>query len=285
MYETLTFEISDHIAHVVFNRPRLRNAMNVTSWRELGEVFNRISEAPEARVAVLSSTGPHFSAGIDLKSLGSLLDASGEVDEGRRREALMRIILELQDTVSALEKCRVPVLVAVQGGCIGGGVDIISASDMRYCTEDAYFVIKETEIGMTADLGTLQRLPHLIPAGAMRELAFTGRDMAANEAREIGLVNQVYVDHESMLAGVMEIARQIAAHSPLAQRGVKEMLNYARDHSVADGLNYIAVWNAAMIEGSEMMEAMAARRGKRAATFNDLLERIDIDPKPKAAAE
>jgi enoyl-CoA hydratase len=119
----------------------------------------------------------------------------------------------------------------------------------------------------------------------MRELAFTGRDMAANEAREIGLVNQVYVDHKSMLAGVMEIARQIAAHSPLAQRGVKEMLNYARDHSVADGLNYIAVWNAAMIEGSEMMEAMAARRGKRAATFNDLLERIDIDPKPKAAAE
>ncbi len=285
MYETLTLEISDHVAHVVFNRPRLRNAMNATSWRELGEVFNRIRETPEARVAVLSSTGPHFCAGIDLKSLGSLLDIPGEIDEGRRREALMRIILELQDTVSAMEHCRVPVLAAVQGGCIGGGVDIISASDMRYCTEDAYFVIKETELGMTADLGTLQRLPHLIPAGIMRELAFTGRDFHAAEAREIGLVNQVYADHESMLEGVMEIARLIAAHSPLAQRGVKEMLNYARDHSVADGLNYIAVWNAAMIEGSELMEGMAARRGKRAAEYGDLLEGLDLAPKGKAAAE
>ena len=293
MFETLTYELNDHVAHVVFNRPRLRNAMNATSWRELGEVFNEIRDTPEARVAVLSSTGPHFCAGIDLKALGSLLDVSGEVDEGRRREAMMRIILELQDTVSALERCRVPVLAAVQGGCIGGGVDIIAASDMRYCTEDAYFVIKETEIGMTADLGTLQRLPHLIPAGAMRELAFTGRDMAASEACEVGLVNQVYADQESLLAGVMEIARSIAAHSPLAQRGIKEMLNYARDHSVAEGLNYIAVWNAAMIEGSELMESLAARRGKRAAQYGDLLEGVDLDPqggakggaKGKAAAE
>ena len=285
MYEALTLEISDHIARVTFNRPQVRNAMSVDSWRELGEVFREIGATPRARAAILSSTGPHFCAGIDLSAFGPLLAAPKGVDEGRQREALRRTILELQNTVTAIERCGVPVLAAVQGGCIGGGVDIISATDVRYCTEDAYFVIKETEIGMTADLGTLQRLPHLIPAGAMRELAFTGRKLPAAKAREIGLVNEVYADHEAMLAGVMETAQEIAAHSPLATGGVKEMLDFARDHSVADGLNYIATWNAAMLEGRDLGEAMGAQREKRTPAYEDLVEGTDIGAKGKEAAE
>lgn len=274
-FETLLLDITDGVATVTLNRPRQRNAMNPVFWREIRRVFDDIDADPEVRVAVVTSTGPHFSAGLDLLSFGDIL-APAEGDEGRRREALRRMILSLQDSFTAIERCRVPVLAAVQGGCIGGGVDMVTACDMRYCTEDAYFVIKEVDIGMAADVGTLQRLPHLIPSGLMRELAYTGRDMPADEAKNAGLVNAVFADHETMNAAVQEIARQIAAKSPLAVTGSKEMINFTRDHTVADGLNYIATWNAGMLITEDMVEALGALKGKRPPVFKNLDDRRDI---------
>jgi enoyl-CoA hydratase len=165
----------------------------------------------------------------------------------------------------------VPVLAAIQGGCVGGGVDLISACDMRYCTADAWFCIQEINIGMTADVGTLQRLPHLVPAGLVRELAYTGRRMPAEEAFRTGLVNTVFDSHADMLAGVAQIAKTIAAKSPLAIHGTKEMLNYTRDHSTADALNYMQVWQAGMFLTGDLMEQMQANQQKREAKFPDLL--------------
>jgi enoyl-CoA hydratase len=273
-FETLRLEIADGVATVTLNRPRQRNAMNPAFWREIRQAFDDIGADPAVRAAVITSTGPHFTAGLDLLSFAGVLAPSGG-DEGRRREALRRLILDLQASFSAIERCRVPVLAAVQGGCIGGGVDMVTACDMRYCTEDAYFVIKEIDIGMAADVGTLQRLPYLIPSGLMRELAYTGRDLAAAEAKNAGLVNAVFADHETMNAAVHNIAREIAAKSPLAVAGAKEMINYARDHTVADGLNYVATWNAGMLISEDMAEAMAALKAKRQPIFKNLDDRRD----------
>ncbi len=274
-FETLLLEITDGVATVTLNRPRQRNAMNPAFWHEIRHVFARINDDPSVRVAVIASTGPHFSAGLDLMSFGDILTPA-EGDEGRRREALRRMILSLQQCFTAIEQCRVPVLAAVQGGCIGGGVDLVTACDVRYCTADAYFVIKEIDIGMTADVGTLQRLPHLIPSGLMRELAYTGRDLPAAEAKTAGLVNTVFADPETMLAAVQDTARQIAAKSPLAITGTKEMINFTRDHSVADGLNYIATWNAGMLISEDMIEAMGAAKAKRQPMFKDLDDTRDL---------
>ena len=157
-------------------------------------------------------------------------------------------VQHLQDSFTALEQARMPVLTAIQGGCIGGAVDMVSAADMRYCTADAFFCIQEINIGMTADVGTLQRLPKIIPEGIARELAYTGDRMPAQRALEVGLVNQVFDDHEALVEGVLEIAGRIAAQSPLAIWGTKEMVNYTRDHSVADGLRYIAGWQSGMFQ-------------------------------------
>jgi enoyl-CoA hydratase len=163
-----------------------------------------------------------------------------------------------------------PVLAAIQGGCIGGAVDMVSAADMRYSTADAFFCVMEINIGMTADVGTLQRLPKIIPEGVARELAYTGDRMPAQRAYECGLVNQVFDDHESLVAGTLEIAERIAKHSPLAVWGTKEMLNYTRDHSVADGLKYIAGWQSGMFHGADMMEEFGAKSDKRDPEFEGL---------------
>jgi enoyl-CoA hydratase len=192
-------------------------------------------------------------------------------DPSRMAEGLRRLVLQLQDSLSTLEEVRLPVLTAIQGGCIGGALDLVCASDSRYCTADAYFTIKETELGMTADVGTLQRLPKLIPAGIVKELAFTGRKFSAAEAQQFGLVNRVYDDQESMLVGVMEIAAQIAANSPLAVTGCKEMLNYSRDHTVEDSLKYMATWQAGMFRPNDMMKTFQAKAMKTQAEYDDLL--------------
>ncbi|MDP7546989.1 MAG: crotonase/enoyl-CoA hydratase family protein, partial [Alphaproteobacteria bacterium] len=245
------------------------NTMNRAFWPEMVAVFGEIDQDPSARVVVFSAQGKHFTSGLDLNDFGAGLMAS-EGEASRKAEALRRTVLHMQQSISVLDRCRLPVLVAVQGACIGGGIDLISACDMRYCAEDAFFSIQETNIGMTADVGTLQRLPHILPHGIVRELTYTGRRMMAAEAREWGLVNQVFADHEALLAGVMAIAGEIASKSPIATVGNKEMLNYARDHSIQDGLNYIATWNAAMLSRADLGEAFMAKQEKRDAKYDDL---------------
>jgi enoyl-CoA hydratase len=268
--ETIDLKLDGHVAPVVLKRGEAFNTMTPAFWREIRDVFAEIEATPDARVVVLSSTGRHFTAGMDLSVFTDLTPA-GTRDEGRRREALRRSVLEYQESFNVVERARVPVIAAVQGGCIGGGVDLIAACDMRYCTADAYLCIQEINIGIVADVGTLQRLPYLMPEGMVRELAYTGRRLPAARARELGIVNEVYADHAAMMDGVTQIAREIAAQSPLAVAGSKEMLTFTRDHSVADGLNYIATWNAGMLTSADMAEAMNARKEKRAPVYENLL--------------
>ena len=268
--ETLTLSIQDHIATVGLNRPEKANAMNAVMWQDIRRAFDWIDAQPEARVAVLEGEGRHFTAGIDLQMMMGLAPQIQDPCDGRTRESLRRVILDMQDTLTSLERCRKPVLAAIHGACVGGGIDLVTCADMRYCSADAYFSIKEIDIGMVADVGTLQRLPKLVGSqGLVRELAYTGRRVEAAEARDIGLVNRVFDSREALQAGVREIAAAIAAKSPLSIRGVKEMLNYARDHSVADGLNHIATWNAAMLQSADLQKAMAAHMSKQQPEFAD----------------
>jgi enoyl-CoA hydratase len=268
-YQTLSVTLENHIATVRLNRPDKANAMNAAMWQEIRQAFQWVDETPEARVAILQGEGRLFTAGLDLQMMMSMAPKGEDACDGRTAEGLRRTILDMQDTLTSLERCRKPVLAAVHGACIGGGIDLITCADMRYCSAEAYFCIKEIDIGMTADVGTLQRLPRLVGDGMARELAYTGRNLQAMEAREIHLVNRVFDTREALYAGVREIAASIAAKSPLSIRGTKEMINYARDHTVADGLNYIATWNAAMLMSQDLHEAMTANATKRPAVFKD----------------
>lgn len=266
--ETLKLEVADGIATVTLARPEALNAMNRAFWQEMVDVFTDVDDTAEARVVVLAAEGKHFTAGLDLTEFGQITAEAG--DEGRRRERLRRQVLEMQETFSVIERCRVPVLAAIHGACIGGGIDLVSACDVRYASADAFFSIHEINIGIVADVGTLQRLPHLMPAGLVRELAYTGRRMPAAEAAECGLVTRTFADRDAMLAEVGKIAAEIASKSPLAVSGTKEMLNYSRDHTVADGLNYVATWNAAMLISDDLKEAVAAQMAKRPGQFANL---------------
>lgn len=275
-YQCFEVTVKDDIAHVVMNRPEKRNSMNADFWQELPAIIRDIDEGARARVIVLSSTGPHFSAGLDLSAFGGESvnlgnDDTGENDRSKRRlqagAAFYQQVLRTQDSFNCLEQARVPVLVCIQGGAIGGGVDLAVACDIRYATEDAFLTIQETNIGMTADVGTFPRLVKLIPEGYVREMAYTGRRVPATEAKSMGLINEVYPDHETMLSSVMEIAREIASKAPLAVYGCKRMINYARDHTTADGLDYISIWNATFLQTEEIQEALASNAEGRPGDF------------------
>jgi enoyl-CoA hydratase len=268
-FETLNVSIAAGVVTVELNRPDKANAMSHEMWQDMRSVFRWVDETPEARVAVISGRGKHFTSGIDLAMLAGLQRQNHDDCDGRMREKLRRRILDLQDTLSSIERCRKPVIAAIHGACIGGGIDLITCCDMRYAAAEAYFSVKEIDVGMTADVGTLQRLPKLVPDGIARELAYTGRRFDAAEAKEIGLLNRVYASAESLCKGVAEIAATIAAKSPLSIRGIKEMVVYSRDHSVADGLNYIATWNAAVLMSEDLTEAVSATIEKRPAIFRD----------------
>lgn len=273
-YTCFDVTIEGKIAHIVLNRPDKRNSMIREFWEELPRIVRDIDANAKARVIVISSTGPHFSSGLDVSVFsGSALDGNSEQDPMRRRQAGLRFyenVQLMQETFSCLENCRIPVLVAIQGGCIGGGVDLITACDMRYATADAFITIYEINIGMTADVGTFPRIFKLIPEGIARELAYTGRRMPAAEAQAVGLVNRVFPDQESMLQEVMAIAGEIASKPPLAIYGCKRMANYSRDHSTADALDYIRIWNASMLQRDEILEAMQANMEKRPGEFAEL---------------
>lgn len=268
-------EITDKVGHIKMNRPEKANSMIAEFWNELPEIVDEMSASGAVRAVVLSGEGRHFCSGMDL----SVFSASGS-DVGptasdakhtsRRSERFRSTAMKLQDSFTALERARMPILCAIQGACVGGGIDMVSAADLRYASASAYFCIAEINIGMTADVGTLQRMPRLVPEGIVRELAYTGRKWSAAEALAAGFVNKVYADDEQLISGVHEIAAEIASKSPMAVWGTKKSMQYSQEHSIADGLEHIATWNASMFDTDDMAEAFAAQTEKRDADFPDL---------------
>lgn len=282
-YKCFDVDVRDGVAQVKMNRPEKLNSMIPEFWSELPALVDELSAGSDARVIVLSAHGRHFCAGMDLSVFGqSVGGEAGSVGGGdrafpsRSRAATRDTILRLQRSFSCLEDSRLPVIAAIQGACVGGAVDMVSACDIRFATKNAFFTIQEINIGMTADVGTLQRMPALVGEGIARELAFTGRRMDADEAAQHGFVNAVYEDTEAMTEAVAHVASQIAQKSPMAVWGSKQVLNYSRDHSVADGLEYIATWNAAMFDAHDMAEAFKAQGDGRLAEFPD--HRPSSDP-------
>jgi len=269
-YQSFDLTIDNKIAHIVLSRPDKRNALAADFWAELPKAVRDIDENAKARVIVISSTGPVFCAGIDISMLAGGVTGGHDKNHPTYGAAFLGKVKYLQDTFTSLEQCRIPVLTAIQGGCYGAGVDMITAADMRYCTEDAFFTITEIDVGMTADVGTFPRILNHLPEGIARELAYTGRKMDAAEAVSHGLINTVYKNQAEMLAGVMDIARMIASKSPLAVMGCKKAITYGRDHNTKDALEQIAIWNASFLNPTEMMEAMQARAQKRPGNFQDL---------------
>lgn len=268
-YEHFTYKVENKVAQVAINRPDKVNSLNETSWKELKAIFERISNEPQARVAVLSGEGKLFCAGIDLQMLMSVKKVEEIECAGKRSEQILSFIKHLQGCINAIEKCSKPVIAAIHNGCIGGGVDIIAACDMRYCTDDAYFTIKEIDMGMVADLGTLQRLPKFVKPAAVAEMAYTGKKVGAVEAKEIGLANNHYPDKQAMMKEVNNLAELIAAKSPLSIRGTKEILKHSRDHSVEDGLHHMAVWNSAMLLSEDLTTAFMSAMSKQKPEFKD----------------
>ena len=269
-------ETKDKIAHIRLKRPEVFNTMNRAFWNELPQIVNAINDEGTARVIVISSTGKHFSAGMDLSVFtdgqGVASGHGSKREEGRARLSLRAEALRLQKTFNCLDEARMPVIMAIQGGCVGGAVDMSTCADMRFATKDAFFVIQEINLAMTADVGTFPRLCHLLPQGIVRELAYSGRRLPAHKAEALGLVNELFDTQEQMLAHVMELAREIASKSPLAVHGSKVMINYARDHSIADSLDYIATWQAGMFNPTvDMYESFRARQEKRDPVYEDLL--------------
>jgi len=265
-------EIRDRVAHVQMRRPEALNTMTVDFWRDLPRLVTYIDRNALARAIVISSTGRHFTAGMDLSVF-----SEGGVTGGKSGDPFVRAekfrldVRMIQDSISCLENARMPVIAAIQGGCVGGGVDLASACDFRFAAADAFFVIQEINIGMTADVGTFPRLARIMPEGWVRQMAYTGQKLPAARALALGLVNDVFASHEETVSHALDVAREIATKNPLAVTGSKVMLNYARDHTTEECLDYIGLWNAAMLAGPHMAEAMLARKENRAAEFPDLL--------------
>ncbi len=256
-----------HIAHLVLSRPQALNTMDARIWRELDTALTAIHRDVGARVLVISSTGKHFSAGMALETFSGV-QMDDQSPEGR--SAMFDLITEMQGTFSKLESLRIPVIAAIQGGCIGGAVDMVTACCLRYATADAFFCIQEINIGMVADVGTLQRLPKLIPEAIVKELAYTGRRLPAARALALGLVNEVFDSPEALLAGAMQAAREIAAKPPVAIWGTEQAIHYTRDHSVQDALRQMGWLQSAIWSNRHVREAVTAMKEKRAGQFADL---------------
>lgn len=263
-----TLSTTGHIAHLVLNRPEAMNTMHPTFWRELDEVLTQIHKAGDARVLLISSTGKHFSAGMALEVFGGAISMDDQSPEGRA--AMFDLLGSMQATFTKLESLRIPVIAAIQGGCIGGAVDMVTACCIRYATADAFFCIQEINIGMVADVGTLQRLPKLVPLAVVKELAYTGRRLPAQKALAYGLVNEVFESAEAMLAGALQCAQEIASKPPVAIWGTKQAIHYTRDHSVDDALKQMGWLQGAIWSNQHVREAVTAMKEKRAGEFPGL---------------
>ncbi len=263
-------EIQGHIAHVRLDRPDKRNAVDMSGWTGLAEAMGQIDENLDVRVVVLGGEGKSFCAGIDLMGMMQHLpvDPGGGPPDGAKSAAFQRFIRRLQQAVTAIERCRVPVIAAVQGHCVGGGLDIATAADIRLATVDAKFSVRETRMAMVADLGTLQRLPAIVGQGIARELAFTGRDVDAIEAARLGLVNRVVDDVGALRAAAQELAVQIAANAPLAVQGTKQVMNEAIRAETDRGLEYVATWNAAHLVTQDLGVAVTGFMTKQTPEFS-----------------
>lgn len=259
--------ISNHVAYIELNRPEKANALNAILWQEITDAFQWLDTCADARVAILLAKGEHFTSGIDLEFLAGIRYELATLPEDGQRESLRNIIVQLQASVSAIEKCSKPVIAAVHGACIGGGMGLITACDMRYSTIDARFSVREVDLAIVADLGTLQRLPGLVSEGMARELAFTGRDFGGEEACNMGLVSRTCPNRKELLQAAEDVARTIAEKSPLAIRGIKETMNYSRDNGVEKGLQFIAGRNAEKLLSRDLEEVFQAIAEKRSPEF------------------
>ncbi|MBL88423.1 MAG: enoyl-CoA hydratase [Gammaproteobacteria bacterium] len=274
-FNCFKLDVNNHIANLVLSRPDELNTMSRDFWVELDEVLEVINRNADIRVVVMSSTGKHFCAGMDLSAFSNGVDNipdNKKPDHARIGEAVYRVAKELQSYISSLEKIRVPVIAAIHGGCIGGAVDMVTACDIRLASDDAFFCIQEINIGMAADVGTLQRLPKIIPDSKMREMAYTGRRMYADEAKNAGLVSDTFKSHEELFDAANKLASEIASKSPVAIYGLKAVMNYSRDHNIEDSLEYNALWSGAMLSQKDMTEQMTANMEKRDASFAELVE-------------
>ena len=260
--------IEDHIAHLVLHQPDTLNTMGPVFWRELDTALTELHHGNSARVLVISSTGKHFSAGMALDTFAGAIQMDDKSPEGRA--AMFDSLSDMQATFTKLEKLRIPVIAAIQGGCIGGAVDMVTACCLRYASAEAFFCIQEINIGMVADVGTLQRLPKLIPLAVVKELAYTGRRMGAEQALQYGLVNAVLPTPEAALAAALQCAREIASKPPIAIWGTKQAVHYARDHTVDESLSQMGWLQAAIWSNRHVGEAVGAMKAKRSSEFPPL---------------
>ena len=268
--ERIAIRVEGGVAHVELARPDKLNAMDRDMFAAIGDTFRRLGSDREVRAILLSGRGNHFSAGLDLDYAGRQFRPND--DHGRAAEGRLRHVQWLQAAFDAVEQARCPVVAAIHGGCVGAGVDLAAACDLRVASADAFFQVAEVDVGITADLGTLQRLTHLVPHGIVRELTFTGRRMLVEEAAHYGLVNRLAADRDAAVAAGLELARTIVAKSPLAVAGAKLSLNYSRGRPVEEGLRHVALWNAGTLVSADLTAAVEARLAKREATFGPLDE-------------
>jgi enoyl-CoA hydratase len=269
MANVLTIERRDHVATLWLDDPERRNVLGAAFWEELPLRMRELGEDPAVRVVVIAARGKHFTIGLDLKAFGGLLGGANEPapSENVRRQRLLAGIKRMQASITAVADCPKPVVAAVQGYCIGGGVDLITACDIRLASADAIFSVRETKIAIVADVGTLQRLPAIVGQGHLNELVFTGRDVPAARAREMGLVNEVLPDAAALHDATQTMATEIATNSPLAVQGAKAVLRASRGRSVAEGLDYVALWNTSFVQSNDVVEAMSAFLEKRPPKF------------------
>lgn len=266
-YTCLAFEKQGHIAEVYLNRPEKRNAMGLSFWSELPRLFKELDRDRGVRAIVLAARGKTFCGGLDLTSLANVPEINMSEPDGQSKMDFVAFVRGWQEAITEVERCRKPVIAAVHGGCVGGGLDLIAACDVRLSTQDAFFSLREAAVAMIADLGSLQRLPLIIGQGLTRELAFTARDVSAQEALHMRLVNRVFETQEALMDGARKMASQIAAQSPLAVQSSKAVLNYSRSATVEDGLHYAVVRNSVILPSEDLFEAIQAFMEKRKPQF------------------